>query len=64
MNAVPARKPRCPTCGKPTDPLFRPFCSKRCKDVDLHRWLAGSYAIPAVEADDDGDAGPTDPDRS
>jgi endogenous inhibitor of DNA gyrase (YacG/DUF329 family) len=30
---------------------FRPFCSKRCADVDLHRWLSGAYAIPAVESD-------------
>jgi endogenous inhibitor of DNA gyrase (YacG/DUF329 family) len=42
----------CPTCGKPADPLFRPFCSKRCKDVDLNRWLSGVYAIPATEDDD------------
>ncbi len=38
-------------------PEWEPFCSPRCKDVDLHRWLSGSYAIPAVEADepDDGE---------
>ena len=40
---------KCPNCGKPTDPGFRPFCSKRCADVDLNRWLNGSYAIPVVE---------------
>lgn len=39
----------CPICGKPADPAFRPFCSKRCADVDLQRWFAGRYAIPAVE---------------
>jgi endogenous inhibitor of DNA gyrase (YacG/DUF329 family) len=39
----------CPICGKPTDPAFKPFCSKRCADVDLQRWFAGSYAIPVVE---------------
>jgi endogenous inhibitor of DNA gyrase (YacG/DUF329 family) len=33
---------------------FRPFCSKRCADIDLGRWLKGSYAIPAVEGDGDG----------
>jgi len=33
---------------------FRPFCSQRCTDVDLHRWLSGAYAVPAVE-DDDGE---------
>jgi uncharacterized protein len=42
----------CPICGKPKDQKFRPFCSKRCADVDLSRWLKGSYAIPAAEEDD------------
>ncbi|HEV2532119.1 DNA gyrase inhibitor YacG [Phenylobacterium sp.] len=41
--------PQCPICGKPSDPATRPFCSKRCADVDLQRWLSGRYAIPAVE---------------
>jgi uncharacterized protein len=41
--------PKCPICGKPTDPAYRPFCSKRCTDVDLQRWLTGRYAIPAVD---------------
>lgn len=44
-------KKRCPICGKPTEVAFRPFCSKRCADVDLHRWLGGQYAIPVVEED-------------
>jgi endogenous inhibitor of DNA gyrase (YacG/DUF329 family) len=38
---------RCPICAKETDERFAPFCSKRCADVDLHRWLSGSYAVPA-----------------
>jgi len=42
----------CPICGKPSTSQAHPFCSKRCADVDLHRWLGGTYAIPAVEADD------------
>jgi endogenous inhibitor of DNA gyrase (YacG/DUF329 family) len=46
----PAR--RCPICGKPALERFRPFCSKRCADVDLNRWLSGRYAVPAVEEDD------------
>jgi uncharacterized protein len=41
--------PRCPLCGKPRAPRFRPFCSARCRDVDLGRWFAASYAVPAVE---------------
>ncbi|WP_108259720.1 DNA gyrase inhibitor YacG [Mangrovicoccus ximenensis] len=45
----------CPVCGKPADPRYRPFCTRRCADVDLARWLTGSYAIPADdEPDDDG----------
>ena len=37
----------CPICSKPAVEAFRPFCSKRCADVDLHRWLTGGYVIPA-----------------
>ncbi|MBL4917386.1 DNA gyrase inhibitor YacG [Szabonella alba] len=45
----------CPICAKPGDPAYRPFCSRRCADIDLGRWLKGSYAIPSddpVEAED------------
>ena len=48
----PGPKP-CPICGKPREPRFAPFCSRRCADVDLHRWLTGAYAVPAVESDED-----------
>jgi endogenous inhibitor of DNA gyrase (YacG/DUF329 family) len=50
---------RCPICGKPAVPDHRPFCSGRCADVDLHRWLAGSYAVQA-SADPDEDAAEDD----
>jgi endogenous inhibitor of DNA gyrase (YacG/DUF329 family) len=43
----PARK--CAVCGKPQEAKFKPFCSKRCADVDLSRWLKGNYTIPAEE---------------
>lgn len=43
---------KCVICGKPQDAKYRPFCSKRCADVDLGRWFAGRYAIPAEEQDD------------
>lgn len=43
---------KCVICGKPQDPKLRPFCSKRCADVDLNRWFSGGYAIPAEEEDD------------
>jgi uncharacterized protein len=47
---------RCPICRAPTDFAYRPFCSRRCADVDLARWLGGAYAIPgAADADEDGD---------
>jgi endogenous inhibitor of DNA gyrase (YacG/DUF329 family) len=39
----------CPICGKTAEELFRPFCSKRCADVDLHRWFSGVYAVPVTE---------------
>jgi endogenous inhibitor of DNA gyrase (YacG/DUF329 family) len=45
--------PPCPICGKPAQEPYRPFCSKRCADVDLQRWLKGGYAIPSAEDDDE-----------
>lgn len=49
----------CPICGKPVDQKYRPFCSRRCADVDLNRWLTGAYAIPVTEEDDeDGEGAP------
>jgi endogenous inhibitor of DNA gyrase (YacG/DUF329 family) len=53
-------QPACPICGKPAQPEHAPFCSGRCADVDLNRWLSGRYVIPAVENED----GPADPDES
>ena len=44
-----------PICKKPTETTFRPFCSKRCADIDLGKWLTGSYAIPAATSEDDED---------
>jgi endogenous inhibitor of DNA gyrase (YacG/DUF329 family) len=51
------RRPRCPICGKPGSERYRPFCSKRCADIDLARWLGGGYVIPGgnQDADEDGD---------
>jgi endogenous inhibitor of DNA gyrase (YacG/DUF329 family) len=46
-------QPSCPICKKPVDPAIRPFCSKRCANVDLQRWFTGAYAIPSVENDDE-----------
>jgi len=45
----------CPICKRPTVDAWKPFCSRRCADVDLGRWLTGGYAIPADDdADEDG----------
>lgn len=43
----------CPICGKPVDPATKPFCSKRCADVDLQRWLSGRYVVPGGDTDDE-----------
>jgi endogenous inhibitor of DNA gyrase (YacG/DUF329 family) len=55
MADTPRPAKLCPICQKPAAERFRPFCSGRCKDVDLNRWFTGAYAIPAVESADDSD---------
>ena len=45
--------PACPICGRPRAEAHRPFCSRRCADVDLHRWLHGSYTIAGEEDSED-----------
>jgi uncharacterized protein len=52
MSERPSTTP-CPICQKGLRLEYRPFCSKRCADVDLNRWLTGSYAIPVAEDDDE-----------
>ncbi len=54
-DAEPPKAAPCVICGKPQTPKNSPFCSPRCSDIDLGRWLKGSYAIPAVDDDDDED---------
>lgn len=52
-DSVPTA-PRCPICQRPAeDVALRPFCSARCADVDLNRWLSGVYAVPGSPADDE-----------
>ncbi len=45
----PRRGPPCPICKAPAVARHKPFCSKRCADIDLHRWLAGVYRVPTNE---------------
>ena len=54
---------RCAICGKPVDPRFRPFCSKRCADVDLQRWFSGAYRIPGAAPPDEADSPGDDADE-
>ena len=52
-----ATSPACVMCGRPAEAAYRPFCSKRCADLDLQRWLTGGYVIPG-DAEEEGDAPP------
>ncbi len=49
----PAVTTACPICKKPAELKFRPFCSSRCANVDLQRWLSGSYVLPGDELEDE-----------
>ena len=51
-NIVPMRNGKCPICSKRWDRKYRPFCSKRCADLDLSKWLNEAYRIPADEAEE------------
>ena len=52
-EAGPVRPARpCPNCGKMSVAASYPFCSKRCRMVDLNRWLSGAYAIPGAQAEE------------
>ena len=42
----------CPICSKPSDTRYRPFCSKRCADIDLGKWIRGDYAVPSEDPED------------
>ena len=57
-----AENPACPICGKPAHAQYAPFCSRRCADIDLGRWLKGGYSIPGPPAEDAGDSAATPPD--
>jgi uncharacterized protein len=52
-DTQPGAARKCPICGKPADAGFAPFCSKRCSDIDLNRWLSGVYVVPVKEEEDE-----------
>jgi endogenous inhibitor of DNA gyrase (YacG/DUF329 family) len=52
----------CPICSKPEAEGFKPFCSKRCADIDLGRWLKGGYAIPGAPVDPASPSNPSEKD--
>jgi endogenous inhibitor of DNA gyrase (YacG/DUF329 family) len=52
-NAVPSKEKACPICGKAAVEKYRPFCSRRCADIDLNRWFSGVYAVPVNEVEDE-----------
>jgi uncharacterized protein len=58
-DASAANHPPCPICGKPAaSPGHRPFCSPRCRDIDLGRWLKGTYRIETDEGPEEGEGEP------
>jgi endogenous inhibitor of DNA gyrase (YacG/DUF329 family) len=56
MTEPKPHRGKCPICDRAADAKYRPFCSRRCADVDRARWLSGAYAIPDTESED-GDEG-------
>ena len=60
-DASSGTPPACAVCGKPQQGRFAPFCSRRCADIDLGRWLKGQYAIPAAKQDDEDEERPDAP---
>jgi endogenous inhibitor of DNA gyrase (YacG/DUF329 family) len=61
--AATGRGKPCPICGRPSSVEMRPFCSKRCADIDLGRWLGGQYCVPTSEpaSPEDGEIPPSGP---
>lgn len=61
-KAASASKP-CPLCGAPASARYRPFCSERCANLDLSRWLKGVYVIEGAPEPDEGEEAPARPPR-
>lgn len=60
---LPEIEIKCPICGKPAVFLYKPFCSKRCADIDLNRWLSGAYAVETDEEEETEQKNEKDMDR-
>jgi len=54
VTPIPAGVRHCPTCGKQSVPRYQPFCSGRCADIDLGRWLKGAYRVDTDETPEEG----------
>ncbi|MFQ3623852.1 MAG: DNA gyrase inhibitor YacG, partial [Acetobacteraceae bacterium] len=52
MTDRAATRSTCPICARPTEARWRPFCSRRCADIDLGRWFSGGYRLPGTEPAD------------
>lgn len=57
VTPIPAAPRQCPICGKPATSRYQPFCSARCTQIDLGRWLKGSYSVPTDEPPEDAPEG-------
>lgn len=62
-KVIPLKGNKCPICGKSATMDMRPFCSKRCSDLDLAKWLDGDYRVPTDEAPGDEDYAVSDDDE-
>ena len=64
-KVIPLKIGKCPMCGKKATLEMKPFCSKRCADLDLGQWLDGGYRLPTDEVPGDDDFIPhDDPDET
>ncbi|GEP03704.1 DNA gyrase inhibitor YacG [Methylobacterium oxalidis] len=52
MSAASEKAAPCPICGRPSEPAVAPFCSARCADIDLGRWLSDRYVIPTDDEEE------------
>ncbi|KAF0675649.1 DNA gyrase inhibitor YacG [Profundibacterium mesophilum] len=51
----------CPICARPASPSYRPFCSRRCADIDLGKWLTGGYSLPEGVGEEEDETAPEKP---